>query len=128
MKSLELLQRHYSRSDVVEELCYFCRNRWIAVHCIAPSGKLVFRRYGRGYTPLKLNTPSDFKQLLQVIGKCQVRSIYASATTYKLLSRLEDVYDYSLFSRSTPTWDIGGIFSNWREAISIAREIVSFLE
>ncbi len=128
MKSLELLQRHYSRSDVVEELCYFCRNRWIAVHCISPSQGLVFRRYGRGYTPLKLSSPSDFKHLLQALGKCRLRSIYASVTIYKRLSRLEDVYDYSLFSRSTPTWDIDGIFSNWRETISIAREIVSFLE
>jgi len=117
---------HYSRSDVQREIIDFCRSRWVGIHCLNTSGKLIFRRYLRG-KPLTIENPED---LLKVLGirRCRVRSIYATANVYAFVRRIDDVYDFSNIQRCTPTWDIDSNLSNWRETISVAEVIVSYLE
>jgi hypothetical protein len=59
-----LAVEHYSRAEVQKEIAEFCKNRWMAAHCIAESGKLVFRRY-LGGKPMAIKSAEDFATLLE---------------------------------------------------------------
>jgi len=116
---------YYSSSEVQRELSDFCKGRWVALHCLDASGKLVFQRYAEG-GPLKIDDLKSIPNLLN-FWRRNIRSIYATANIYRLMRRSEDVYDFSNVQRCTPTWDIDGVLSNWRETIAIVREIIGFL-
>ena len=116
---------YYSSSEVQKELSDFCRGRWVALHCLDASGKLVFHRYAEG-GPLKIDDLKSIPNLLN-FWRRNIRSIYATANIYKLMRRSEDVYDFSNVQRCTPTWDIDGVLSNWRETMAIVKEMTGFL-
>ena len=128
LKSHNLPLKHYSKPEVSREIIDFCRNRWVAVHCVHPSGKLIFRRYRDRVHPLKISSTLEFRSLIEGFQQCQVRSIYASIAVYRKLERVDDAYDLSLMASITPTWDIDSSLAYWREVVAIAREIISFLE
>jgi len=35
---------HYPRPDVQREIVDYCSGRWVALHCLDSSGRLIFRR------------------------------------------------------------------------------------
>ena len=123
---MTVAHQHYSRPEVQKEISEFCRDRWVAAHYIDPSSRLVFRRYVHG-KPMTIRSPEILETLLELEGY-YLRSIYATSNVYETLGDVEDVYDLSNIRFCTPVWDIDGELSRWRETISIAREIVSFLE
>ncbi|MEM3874672.1 MAG: hypothetical protein QXU45_06015 [Candidatus Bathyarchaeia archaeon] len=120
-----LAVEHYSRADVQKEIAEFCKGRWMAVHCIDESGKLVFRRY-LGGKPMAIKSEEDFATLLKRLRNT-ARAFYATANKYPTIDSVEDV-DFSKAYRCTPTWDIDGTLQNWRETITVAKEILSILE
>jgi hypothetical protein len=120
-----LAVEHYSRAEVQKEIAEFCKGRWMAAHCIAESGKLVFRRY-LGGKPMAIRSEEEFATLLKRL-RGLARAFYATANKYPVLERVEDV-DFSKAYLCTPTWDIDGKLQNWRETIAAASEILSILE
>ena len=123
---MTLSHEHYSRPDVQKEISEFCKGRWVAAHYTDPSNRLLFRRYIYG-RPLTIKGPEGLERLLELRGG-SLRSVYATSNVYGTLKSVEDVYDLSNIRLCTPVWDIDGELSNWRETISVAKEIVSFLE
>ena len=126
MNSQNLAEEHYSRADVQKEIADFCAGRWVAAHCINEKGELIFRRYFKG-KPLAIRGENDVPKILKKLG-FQVRTLYASANKYCSINQAEDVSTFSNIVRCTPTWDIDGTLSNWRETIIVAKEVVKFLE
>lgn len=127
MNSLETTIKHYSKTQVQEEIADFCRGRWAALHLVDEKGRLLFRRYLHG-RPVTIQSPEDVQKLIEKFGQ-RVRSIYATANVYKFNTQptaykpsLEDVI------ACTPTWDIDNDPTRWRDTIEIAREIVTILE
>ncbi len=120
-----LAVEHYSRAEVQKEIAEFCKGRWVAVHCIDESGKLVFRRY-LGGKPMAIKSEEEFAALLKRL-KNSARAFYATANRYPTIEHVEDV-DLSKAYMCTPTWDIDGTLQNWRKTIAAAREILSILE
>jgi len=114
---------HYSRRDVQKEISDFCKGRWVALHYTDSSGNLVFRRYIKR-KPIRVDSSRDLIEL----DSNSLRSIYATANVYKRLQNLEDVYDYTNIIYCTPTWDIDSDLSNWKKTITVAEEILRFLE
>lgn len=123
---MTLSHEHYSRPDVQKEISEFCKGRWVAAHYTDPFNRLLFRRYIYG-RPLTIKGPEGLERLLELRGG-SLRSVYATSNVYGTLKSVEDVYDLSNIRLCTPVWDIDGELSNWRETISVAKEIVSFLE
>ncbi|MCS7113983.1 MAG: hypothetical protein RMJ15_06920 [Nitrososphaerota archaeon] len=127
MNYQETALKHYSKGFVQKEIADFCRGKWTAVHCMGEGGNLIFRRYLDG-KPITINDASDVSKLLSMLS-FKLRSIYATANVYSSMEQLsrgtQTFYDASL---CTPTWDLDGPLSSWRETITVAREIVSFLE
>ena len=70
---------------------------------------------------------NDFLRILKM-KRCNVRSIYATANIYRSIREVSDLYDFSNILHCTPTWDVDGELSNWRETISIAEELISYLK
>jgi len=122
---LSLAEKHYSRSDVQDEIIDFCRGRWVAAHYRGSGGDLIFRRYIHG-RPLRIYTADSFFEILKLNGY-SLRSIYASANVYWRVKGIEDVYDLSNIRLCSPVWDIDGELENWRLTLKVAGEIVSFL-
>ena len=122
---MSLPERHYSRSDVQDEIIDFCRGRWVAVHYRSLRGDLIFRRYMHG-RPLRIDTADSFSEILELNGY-SLRSIYASANVYWGIESIEDVYDLSNIRLCSLVWDIDGELENWRLTLRVAEEIVSFL-
>ena len=122
---MSLAERHYSRSDVQDEIIDFCRGRWVAAHYRGLGGDLIFRRYVHG-RPLRIDTADSFSEILELNGY-SLRSIYASANVYWGIKSIEDVYDLSNIRFCSPVWDIDGELENWRLTLRVAEEIVSFL-
>lgn len=117
--------KHYFRTDVQREITEFCRERWMAAHCIDKSGELVFRRYLDG-KPMTVKSEEDFAELLKRL-KNTARAFYATANKYPAVEHVKDV-EFSRAYRCTPTWDIDGALQNWRGTISAAKEILRILE
>ena len=115
---------YYSRPDVREEIVRFCRDRWIALHCLDEHGNLVFRRYMR-WKPI---TIKDMRDLNKLFEHFKVRSIYATANIYRSINSAEDVYDLLNIYSCTPTWDIDSSIENWSETIKVSEIILSILE
>jgi hypothetical protein len=126
LNSQNLAEEHYSRADVQKEIADFCAGRWVAAHCINEKGELIFRRYFKG-KPLAIRGENDVPKILKKLG-FQVRTLYATANKYCSINQAEDVSTFSNIVRCTPTWDIDGTLSNWRETIIVAKEVVKFLE
>jgi len=124
-KPQKLVIEHYSRAEVQKEIAEFCKGRWMAVHCIDQSGKLVFRRYLYG-KPMAIKSEEEFATLLKRLRNT-ARAFYATANKYPTIERMDDV-DLSRAYLCTPTWDIDGKLQNWRETIAVARVILSILE
>ncbi|MEM2466331.1 MAG: hypothetical protein QXZ47_03435, partial [Candidatus Bathyarchaeia archaeon] len=124
-KHQSLAVEHYSRADVQKEIVKFCNGRWMAAHCVDESGKLVFRRY-LGGKPMAIKSEEEFATLLKRLRNT-ARAFYATANKYPTVEHIEDV-DFSKAHRCTPTWDIDGTLQNWRETITVAREILSVLK
>ncbi|MEM2110431.1 MAG: hypothetical protein QXX08_00955 [Candidatus Bathyarchaeia archaeon] len=120
---MTFMEEYYSRPNVQTEIYEFCKGRWVALHCVNESGKLVFRRYAER-KPIKVD---DSRNLLKFLKNCKTRSIYATANVYGVIRRFEDVYDISNIRYCTPTWDIDSTISNWQKTVTIAKEIVFFL-
>ncbi len=120
-----IAEEHYKRLDVQREILDFCRDRWVAVHCTDAGGNLIFRRYFKG-KPITLEALKDFSILFKGLGN--VRSIYATANKYHKIKSREDVYALSNVHLCTPTWDVDGEFSNWRETIAVTRQLISIIE
>jgi len=116
---------YYSRFEVQDELSEFCKGRWVAVHQADASGNLIFQRYFKG-RPLKIENLKEFSKVLNLKG-LTIRSVYATANVYNALDEVEDVYDFSNIKYCTPTWDIDGTISNWRETLLFAKEIIRYL-
>jgi len=116
---------HYSRLDVQREIAEYCSGRWVALHCLGGSGKLVFRRYFRG-KPIAVRGAADLTRLIEKLKT--VRSIYGSANKYHVVERVEDVFNSSNVRSCTPTWDVDGQILGWRKTVAVARELVCFLE
>jgi len=122
---LTLAPEHYSRPDVQKEISDFCKGRWLALHCLNRLGELVFRRYVRR-KPIAVTDPESFSGLTK-LRDCSLRSVYATSNVYQRMASVEDAYDLSNIRYCTPTWDVDGVLDNWQETISMAKEILSFL-
>jgi len=120
---LKTLKEHYSRPEVQREILDFCRGRWVALHYAYSGGNLSFKRYTNEGKPIKINGLEDLAR----VNNGALRSIYATANVYRRLQCVEDLYDYANIAYCTPTWDVDGDLSNWRETIRVAGEIVRFL-
>ena len=121
-----LLTEHYSKTEVQNEIVEFCKERWVAVHFLTNTGKLVFRRYFKS-EPLTIEEHADILKLLKHFNY-KIRSFYATANKYQNIKYLESFFAFSNIKSCTPTWDIDNAFSNWNETVKTAREIVAFLE
>jgi hypothetical protein len=125
LNSQNMALNHYSRRDVQKEIAEYCSGRWVALHCLGGSGKLVFRRYFGG-KPIAVSRADDLNCLINKLKS--VRSIYGTANKYGVIQRVEDVFALSNVRLCTPTWDVDGQISSWRKTIAVARELVGFLE
>ncbi|MEM1586322.1 MAG: hypothetical protein QXX99_03270 [Candidatus Bathyarchaeia archaeon] len=120
--SMDIIHEHYLRKEVQREVVDFARERWVALHCLNNSGKLVLRRYIWG-KPIKIGKIED----LRIISNYKVRSIYATANVYRRINSFSDIYDPKNIAYCTPTWDIDSNLTNWRDTIRVAKEIIEFL-
>lgn len=107
------------------EILEFCDSRWVAIHCIDKSGKLVFRRYLDG-KPITLRSTDEMERFLES-EESRLRSIYATANIYGVLRSAGDVYNPDNIIFCTPTWDVDGDISEWRETVKAAKKITDFL-
>ncbi|MBS7653211.1 MAG: hypothetical protein QW486_06410 [Candidatus Bathyarchaeia archaeon] len=123
---VSLAQEHYSNINVKLEIAEFCKDRWVAVHCIKEDGSLVFRRY-LAERPLVIEKVEDLPALFERLGR-RLRSIYATANKYRKIKKIEDVSDLENISRCTPTWDVDSTLPNWKETIRVAERIIKILE
>jgi hypothetical protein len=125
LNSQNIALEHYSRLDVQKEIVDYCSGRWVGLHCLGGSGKLVFRRYFGG-KPIAVSGADDLTGLIDKLKT--VRSIYGSANKYHIVERVEDVFNFSNVRSCTPTWDVDGQILSWRKTLAVARELVCFLE
>ena len=128
MLSYEDIIRHYTRSEVAEEIVKFSRSRWVGVLCLekGDNGKPLFKRY-LGEKPLKISCREDFLNLLELLEKVKPRSFYASANVYPSIEKLEDLVLDKVVA-CTPTWDVDNSLSKWKATIATVQEIINFLE
>lgn len=120
-----IAEEHYKRLDVKREILDFCRDRWVAVHCKDAEGNLIFRRYFKG-KPITFEALKDFSRLFKWLEN--IRSVYATANKYYKIKSREDVSTLSNVHLCTPTWDVDGEISKWRETIAVTRQLISLIE
>ncbi len=128
---MNLVQKHYSRIDVKEEIAEYCKGRWVAIHCELKDEKgvpIMLRYSPSTRLPLTIDSPTDIDKLLRELRRFRPRSFYATAHTYRNLRIREDTLDRANITSSMPTWDIDSKDGDWRKVIEKAREIVGILE
>lgn len=114
---------HYAKSEVVNEILEFSRNRWVAAYYADRS----FRRYTDDYSPLVLRGFTDFEKI-RIFKGAYLRAVYASAKVYRKIVFREDLYDDGNIVACTPSWDVDNVISDWMTTIEAARIIVDFLK
>lgn len=122
MVGMTELSRHYLRNEVQREIVDFCRGRWVAIHCLSPTGELILRRY-ISKRPIRVEGTEDLSKLVGY----GMRSIYATANVYKRVYDPVDVQDDTNIIYCTPTWDIDSDLQRWESTIRVARRILNFL-
>jgi len=124
------VQKYYKNRTVAEEIYYFSRRRWLAVHCSEsdPKGRPIIIRYLWG-KPLTLRDSSDLHRIFHALNAFKPRTVYVSVNLYRRIRFREDVLDYlnNVYLR-TPSWDIDSELNWWRHTLEVARAIVDVLE
>jgi len=129
----KIVVHHYNRMEVQEEIVKFSRSRWVALHCefLNPQGYQVLLRYqrasGKIKVPLTITEPKDVPKFVKRFERLKPRAFYASANVYKELTRPEHVKSLENIAYCTPTWDIDNTPEKWEATITVAKEIVDFL-
>lgn len=116
-----MAERHYSKSEVIEEIFRFSKNRWIALY----SSEGYFRRYQENGVPLKAERLLDIEKMIRDYS---VRSIYASICTFKSLKTRYDTDEESNIIDCMPTIDVDNKLEAWRQTIEVIKEALSILE
>lgn len=115
--------KHYLREDVQMEVSKFCRDRWVALEAKPAAGRRVFYRYADG-RPITIREPADVKRIINRFMGRNIRTIYATANTYRKLLSKEDVEGLRNVSRTTPTIDVDGNLEETWLTIQAARAII----
>jgi hypothetical protein len=120
---------HYNDSLVQSEIAYFCREKWVGVHCeaINENKRKVLVRYFKS-KPLQIAEPADVKNLILIFSNLKPRTIYATANIYKQLNKSEDALNHSNLKACMPTWDIDNTLEKWEATLQAALEVISILE
>ncbi len=122
---------HYSNPLVQSEIAFFCKEKWVGLHCEAISkkdNKQILVRYFKSGKPLQIIHPFNVKNLILGFSKLKPRTIYATANIYKQLSKSEDALNEANLKACMPTWDIDNSVDKWNATIQIILEIISMLE
>jgi hypothetical protein len=122
---------HYSNPLVQSEIAFFCKEKWVGLHCEATSkkdNKQILVRYFKSGKPLQITQPLDVKNLILSFSKLKPRTIYATANIYKQLNKNEDVINESNLKACMPTWDIDNTIDKWNATLQTILELISLLE
>ncbi|MGB9816270.1 MAG: hypothetical protein ACPLQS_01575 [Desulfurococcaceae archaeon] len=124
--STGIIEDHYSKLQVRQEIAEYCKSRWIAVEG-SYGDKRVFIRYTGG-KPLVFNTERDVASVFRRYGRLNARTIYATINLYRDLSdsSLVDKADNVVYT--TVFWDIDTVFEKWEYALRAAEVIAEYLE
>ncbi|MEM2238347.1 MAG: hypothetical protein QXR26_07240 [Candidatus Caldarchaeum sp.] len=117
MDADELLLKHYSSEEVLEEIARFSTGRWVAVF----SRDGMHRYHVKKRQHLRIDTPYDVIEILQEL---KPRSFYATIHTYLW----RDSRPVKIIS-SMASWDVDLLpSSSWVNAMEAAGEIISVLD
>jgi hypothetical protein len=122
---------HYNNPLVQSEIAFFCKERWVGLHCEALNKndkKKILIRYFKSGKPLQITQPLDVENLILSFSKLKPRTIYATANIYKQLNKNEDVINESNLKASMPTWDIDNTIDKWNATLQTILELISLLE
>ncbi len=122
----EVVEKHYSKSEVREEIASYCKGRWVALEGSAGEGR-VFIRYSKG-KPLRIEDPRDIQVLLKRYAWINPRTIYCTLNVYRKLDDPGDLDDPENIMLATPFWDIDVEGDEWKHAVRAAQVICEFLE
>lgn len=120
-----LIEYHYSRSFVREEIADYCKNRWVALEG-SYGDRRVFIRYLYG-KPLVFNSPQDVFGYLKRYGGLRARTIYATLNVYRDLSSPDLLEVVDNIAYTTVFWDIDTVLDKWMYALRAAEVILDFL-
>ncbi|MCS7365992.1 MAG: hypothetical protein NDF54_11190 [archaeon GB-1867-035] len=124
------VRKHYENPVVQKEIAYFCRNRWVAIHCEEKTddNRPLLVRYERS-RPLTIESSNDVLRLLKRFGGLRPRTFYATASLYYKLKTKNDAFNYyeNVYAR-TPTWDIDSKPEWWKATIKVIEIIVNALK
>ncbi len=124
----ERVIEYYSRELVKEEICDYCKGRWIALESEPQEkGKRSFFRYVGG-RPLSLDEISDIDDLLRRYRLFKPRTFYATANVYRRLNSKEELEDPRNIVLSSPIWDIDNELERWKQTLEAARLVIDELE
>ncbi|MBS7655297.1 hypothetical protein KEJ50_02195 [Candidatus Bathyarchaeota archaeon] len=121
---------HYSNSLVQSEIAFFCKEKWIGLHCEAINKnekKKILIRYFKSGKPLQITQPLDVKNLILSFSRLRPRTIYATANVYKQLNK-NGALEYSNLKACMPTWDIDNTIERWDATLQTILELISMLE
>jgi len=124
------LLKYYSNSYVQQEIADFAKNRWIAIHCEVKTkdNRSVLVRY-MNTKPITIRRTSDVIDIIKHFSYLRPRTIYASASVYRVLENKSHALDYwNNVAARTPTWDIDSTIDRWKETLKVARIIINALE
>lgn len=126
----EKILTHYNNPLVQSEIAYFCKEKWIGLHCEALDNKKrkILIRYLNSKKPIQIAKPIDVKNLILKFSILKPRTIYATANIYNQLNECKDVFNYSNIKACTPTWDIDNALDKWNATLQAVLEVVSMLE
>lgn len=120
--------KHYSKEDVEREIVDYCRGRWVALEGGRNRERLFVRYFSKVGGPLKIDSESEFREVLYRFRGTGIRSIYGSVNIYRELRDRECVRDPENIIYSNPIWDVDGSLEYIDTVLKVAGEVCYILD